>query len=313
MAETRTEPRVDPELAAALVKQTVGYRDRAPVLQVEAVEPQRAVKAALSVAPRIWPWLDECRFRVNPTQSAGTLALMAPGNGRVNVYLPSGAVEARLASPTGTKPIASDEQTAKRELIRARAQETAEILSKSHVGAEDEMRFERLWETKARGVTLKGETATPTALFGVTAVFRRWLHGLPVLGRPSIQVAVGSENTVRQWAVDWRRVRSTPVANSSVIDPQAGAMRLLEDIAWRRPEKPFTLDDFAPVRFALCYATQGRRSEQRVFQPVWLAILEPRGFTSMGIVTIVPAAPQAFEPIGRPMRATAAAALPVPH
>lgn len=311
MAEARVEHRVDRELARALVKHAVGYREHAPVLQVEAVEPQRAAKAALGASARIWPWMDECRFRFNTTQSAGALSFMLQNNGRLSVHLPSGAVEARLTSPTGTKPIASDERTVNREPIRASAQETVTILSKAYAGSDEELRFERLWETKARGVTLRGETTTPTALFGVTAVFRRWLHGLPVLGRPSIQVSIGSETTIRKWGVDWRRVRATPIAKAPVIDPEAGATRLLEDIAWRRPEKPFTLGNFEPVRFVLCYASQGRRSEQRVFQPVWLAILAPRGFTSMGIVTIVPAAPQAFEPIGRPMRATAATPLPV--
>ena len=76
---------------------------------------------------------------------------------------------------------------------------------------------------------------------------------------------------------------------------------LMSDIWWRRPERPFTLKDFEPQSFELGYFSGSRRRVQSVMQPVWVAVLKPRAPMTMGQVVVVPAAPNAFEPIIRPL------------
>jgi hypothetical protein len=107
---------------------------------------------------------------------------------------------------------------------------------------------------------------------------------------------------VTKWGIDWRRVESKPFTHATVIDPEKGAADVLDELAWRRPERPFTLDDFEPASFTLGYFSASRRSEQYVMQPVWVAVLRPRGGTTIGQVVAVPAAPHTFEPILRPGR-----------
>jgi hypothetical protein len=82
-----------------------------------------------------------------------------------------------------------------------------------------------------------------------------------------------------------------------IISPEEGAKRILDELFWRRPERPFTLADFEVKAFTLGYMSFSRRRVQFVMQPVWLAVLAPRAPMSMGTVVAVAAAPQAFEPM----------------
>ena len=118
-----------------------------------------------------------------------------------------------------------------------------------------------------------------------------------------MHVGVGGDSQVTRWGIDWRRVRPAPFAQTEVVTPEEGAKRVLNDLSWRRPERPFTLKDLEPKSFTLGYLSLSRRREQFVMQPVWLAVLAPSGGTTMGHVVAVPAAPQAFEPIDRPLPA----------
>jgi hypothetical protein len=217
------------------------------------------------------------------------------------VFYPSGALAGTLLTTPTRKPIVVDEQKADRKTLLDHAHKLATAIAQHRTGANDELRFEALWETKAQGVTLKGEKSA-VALLEVVGAFRRYLHGLPVWGRASVHVGLGANSAVTKWGIDWRHVTTSAFTTTPVIDPKQGAKRVLDDLSWRRPERPFTLDDFVPASFLLGYHSFSRRREQAVMQPVWIAVLEPRGDTTMGHVIAVPAAPSAFEPISRPAR-----------
>lgn len=288
----------DRELEAALAKRAEEYRDRAHVFPIVELSPDEALAHARRLITVIWPQFGECGPRVDQA-TAALSRIGLPHDGRVDVFNPSGAIAA-LMSPAATRyPLAADERSVDRKPIVGRAEELAHMITASNVGPNDELRYESTWELKGRGVRIEGGT-TPVALFEVLVAFRRYLDGLPVLGRASAHVALGAESTVTRWGVDWRRVRREPLAETAVIDPGEGARRVLDDLFWRRPEKPFTLDDFEPSSFRLGYVSLPRRRRQSVMQPAWIAILSPRARNSMGQVVAVPAAPRAFEPIGRP-------------
>jgi hypothetical protein len=289
------------DLLAALVKQAKGYVGGVPVFRIEQPFAEESVKQAWALATRMWPQFGDCIFRPEHLGDLFTL-IRLPDDGHVRVFHPSGAIAGLMRPKGARKPLPPDGRRANRKRFADLAHQMASAISKLHAGPDDELRFESQWELKGQGVTLKGKKG-PVSLFEVLGAFRRYLHGLPVLGRASVHVGVGGDSQVTRWGIDWRRVRPAPFTQTEVVTPEEGAKRVLNDLWWRRPERPFKLKDFEPKSFTLGYLSLSRRREQFVMQPVWLAVLAPRGPTTMGLVVAVPAAPRAFEPIDRPLPA----------
>ncbi len=288
------------DLLDALVKQAKGYQDRAPVLRITEPLFEESMAKARELLIDVWPLFGDCSI-VAANASTATARMQLPEEGRVDVFRPSGAIAALMRPKSTRKPIALDERTVDRRPLLEVAQRTAAVISKSYSSADDQLRFENQWEMKGQGVTLKGEK-TAVALFEVLSSFRRYLHGLPVLGRASVHVGVAAGLQVVRWGIDWRRVQPKPFAETPVISPEEGAARVTADLWWRRAERPFTLKDFTPQAMALGYLSLSRRRQQFVMQPCWVAVLKPTGGMSTGHVVAVPAAPRAFEPIDRGLK-----------
>ncbi len=293
------------DLLAALAKKAEGYRDRVPVFHIAQPSAAESVHQAQALASLVWNEFTECGLRPDNVGSFQS-RIVLPNSGRVDVFHPSGAIAASMRNPVSRKPIAVDERRADRKALTGVTERIAATIAKGQIGPDDQLRFESLWQKKGQGTTLKGEKS-PVALFEVLGAFRRYLHGLPVLGRASIHVGLGGGSQVTQWGIDWRRVRPEPFAQAAVISPEEGAKRMLDDLFWRRPERPFTLEDFEVKGFTLGYLSLSRRRQQFVMQPAWVAVLAPRSRMGMGHVVAVPAAPRAFEPIDRPAKMPVAA------
>ncbi len=286
----------DKDLLAALVNKAAGHRGRVPVFQIIQPSLEDSVSDARVMAKAIWPQFGDC---MPMPENMGSLARMRlPDEGHLNIFPASGAIAAMMRTRVARKPLATDERSADHKALTDLADQVARTIAKRHAGPDDELRFESKWEMKGQGVTLRGEKS-PIALFEVLGAFRRYLHGLPVLGRASVHVSVGGDSQVTRWGIDWRRVRVESFAQAKVVTPEEGAKRVLDDLWWRRPERAFTMEDFEPKSFMLGYLSLSRRREQYVMQPAWVAVLAPRGPMGMGHVVAVPAAPQAFEPIDR--------------
>ena len=226
--------------------------------------------------------------------------IQLPEDGNVNIYTPSGAIDAFITSAASRPPLADDERCAERTKIHARLREVAENLTKDFITDGEELRPERLRETKARGETMKRESSL-TALLEVVGSLRRYLHGLPVLGRASVHVALAAAHEVTKWGVDWRSRDSDALTETELVDADEGAKRVLAELHNRQPESGKSLD-LEPEQMTLGYLSMPRRYEQRVLQPAWVARFRPRGGSTMGVVVAVPASPTAFEPIGFPGR-----------
>ncbi len=198
-----------------------------------------------------------------------------------------------IISAASRPPLADDEDRADRGKIRARLREAAGNLTKRFMTDGEELRPERLWETKARGETMKRESS-PTVLLQVVGSLRRYLHGLPVLGRASVHVALAGEQEVTKWGVDWRVCDGDAFTETKVVDPDEGAKRVLAELRNCQPESGKSLD-LEPEQMTLGYISMPRRYEQRVLQPAWVARFRPKGGSTMGVVIAVPASPTAFE------------------
>ena len=288
---------IDKEFHAALVKRARNFRERVPVFPIQQPVTEESVAQARGLALDIWNPVLRCLL-IPPNVGAAQTRMQLPHNGRVDVFHPSGAISAKMKSPQQHKPFDSKKGAPDRALLKRKAAQVSEALAKGYLSSNEELLFESFWELNAQTVTLKGEKSGPF-LFEVVSSFRRFLHGLPVLGRASIHVGLGDGPQVTRWGVDWRRVRPDPLAETPVISPEEGAQRVLTDMAWRRPGRPFTAKDFEIKDFVLGYMSFSRRVPQSVMQPVWVAVLTPLSKFTMAHVVAVPAAPQPFESLAR--------------
>jgi hypothetical protein len=286
-------------LEAALAGLAEGFRDRAPVFRLLAPEREEVAQEARLLMAGIWPQFGDCSPM---TTVGGVLTTFRLANdGSVNLF-PSGAIEGAMSSVASREPIATDERKADRTKHIARLSKVAHAIAKGRIAADEELKLETVWENKGQCVTVRGERKTPVALLGMVAGFRRYIRGIPVLGRASVHVGVGGNGETTRWGIDWRRREAKECAETTVVSAEEGAERVMSEMWWRRPDKPFTTEDFEPVVFRFGYLAHARRAEQSMLQPAWVAVLKPRKGFSMGHVVAVPASPRAFEPISRPAR-----------
>lgn len=291
---------VDRGQVQALASRAQSYRERAPVHRVQSIPFDDQIKRASRLAGLLWDLRGDCEPRVVADESPGMARIQLPEDGNVNIYTPSGAIDAFITSAASRPSLADDERRADRTTIRARLREAAEKLARHFITDGEELRPERLWETKARGETMKRESS-PTALLEVVGSLRRYLHGLPVIGRASVHVALAGDHKVTKWGVDWRSRDSDAIRETELVDPDEGARRVLAELRNRRPESGES-PDLEPEEMTLGYLSMPRRYEQRVLQPAWVARFRPGSGSTMGVVIAVPAAPTAFEPVGFPAR-----------
>src|SRR5262245_54443034 len=266
---------VDREQVQALASSAQFYRERAPVYRIQPIPVEDQIKRASLLAGLVWDLRGDCAPRVVADQSPGMARLQLPEDGNVNIYTPSGAIDAFITAAASRPPLADDERRAERAKIHRRLREVAEKLTRHFLTHEEELRPERLWETKARGTTMTGESSA-VALLEVVGSLRRYLHGLPVLGRASVHVALGAENEVTKWGVDWRSRDSDPFTETELVDPDEGAKRVLAELRNRQPEAP-NPPDFEPEQMILGFGSIPPRYERRVPLVGWVARLRSDG------------------------------------
>ncbi|HEV8366190.1 MAG TPA: hypothetical protein VGQ52_21935, partial [Gemmatimonadaceae bacterium] len=208
--------------------------------------------------------------------------------GILTVFPLSGAAEASLTEAWRDGPIAPDERKADRKGLRPYLDRMATALAATELLPDEELRSESIWEIRGDSVTLKGERG-PTALLSVVGAYRRYIHGLPVLGRASVHVKFGANSRPTGWGVDWRRRSGRAVASAKLVEADEAARRISTELSRVRIERPVDLDEIRVESFQLGYFSAGRLSPQRLFQPAWVAVLGPRPGTSMGKVVAVPA------------------------
>jgi hypothetical protein len=293
---------VDRGQVQVLASRARQFQERVPVYRLGRLPVEQQLARIPALAGLFWDLIGDCSPVFMPDPEMTSMArLVMPEDRRVNLYTPSGAIDAFLAPASPRHPIADDESRADRTAIRARLRELAERFAKHFLTPGEEVRPERLWETKARGVTMKRESS-PVALLEVLGSLRRYVDGLPVLGRASIHVAVGAGNEVTKWGIDWRARDGDAIAEAEVIDPDEAARRILAELRVRNPELNDKRRNAEPERMTLGYLSMSRRVEQRVLQPAWVAMFPPPKGTTMGVVIAVPAAPSPYEPLGFPAR-----------
>lgn len=222
---------------------------------------------------------------------------------KAQVYHASGA----LAISRGFAPfdhiIATDENNANLNDLERQAKTAIEKLNLVSIGKNEKIKFERLWKLKAGGVSEKGEFG-PIALTEVVGAFRRFIGNIPVYGAASQFVQIVSDNQVSGVGVDWRRIEEEPFESTKLISLEEGAERILNQLQVFLPERPLTIDDYAPDEFLTGYFSMPKRRVQNFMQPVFIAKFIDKGpESSLNRIVVIPAGVKIYEPIDRPISA----------
>jgi hypothetical protein len=276
-----------------LIDKTCNYRDVAPVFRIEQRSVDDLEAGALRVAGRVVANGDDVKSQI--TRGKGRSDILLPEGARAGVFHASGAIAVKAS----LAPMEHLIEKADKESLAKSTVEVARKLGFDQLVARDEqLLFERLWQIKAAGMSSQGVRGREVVCRAVGA-FRRYLHGLPVWGRASAFVEIAAGNRIGSIGVDWRAAAAEPFDRVKVMSPEQAARAVLNDLNGRLPGGSFEASDFEVGLFGLGYFSFPKRREQSVFAPVYVAMLERRGWTSMNYVSVVSGSETTYESLCR--------------
>ena len=282
-------------LIKKMIEKTRYYRDVVPVFRIQqrSLDEQEALAAQLGQSVAGQP--QDSKARV--TRGTGRSDILLSEGIRSRVYHASGAI----AVSAGLAPMEHliGEKADKDALTNSVAETAKRFGLNRFASASEQLIFERLWQIKAGGMNSEGVRGRDVVCRAVGA-FRRYLHDLPVWGRASAVVEVAGDGKIGGIGIDWRPAAREPVDRAKIIDPERAAQAVLGDLNGRIPGGEMGDDDFDVAMFSLGYVSLPKRRPQSVFAPVYVAMLERRGWTTMNYVIVVDASETMYESYCRP-------------
>ena len=290
----------DRELLQSLVKQAEHYRESAEVFRIERRSLVEKKRVAITLAQRFAGRLKFESPRYTLRDKRHKTVIQLPENLSASLYNASGVVVLNSNLKPFEKVISVDvdARAVGSKQLRSWAEDAVNQIPLHQPLPGESLRFEKLWQIKATGITEERRQG-PITLARAVGAFRRFIDGLPVWGAASVYVKVASEGTVASAGIDWRPIKKDPIAKVNVIDPEEGGKRVLAELQTYQPDTVFSVEDYRPHFFSLGYLSLPKRREQEMFQPVWVAMFKPLGDLSLSRLIVVPAAPTQFEPIHR--------------
>jgi hypothetical protein len=277
-----------------LIDKLSNYCEAAPVYRIEPHSLDQLEAATARLANRVAGQKEDSRSHV--VRGKGRSDLLLGDGFRARAYHPSGAI----AVKAGLAPMEHliGEKADKKALTEASVA-TAKRLGLDRVGSSGEkLAFERLWQIKASGMNrdrVRGREVVCRAI----GAFRRYLGDLPVWGRASVVVELAGGNKVGGVGVDWRPVEATPIDRAKVLDPERAAHAVVADLNGRIPGSEFGDKDFEVTMFSLGYISLPKRRAQGTFAPVYFAMLERTGWSTMNHVVVVNGSEKFYEDVCR--------------
>jgi hypothetical protein len=289
----------DPSLLQALIERLEHHEESVSVYAIHE-RPLREMEAQTLAAARRFCGLHGLgEMRYERRRGRNRTIFRFQENISASMFHASGAVRLDAHFPPLQSIIAADTDGVDEIELRRFSDEAREQLEFQPKTSHEALRFERLWRLKATGITEEGERG-PIALTRIVGAYRRYIGRLPVLGRATLFVEVAAKGQVAAAGVDWRPVVERPIDETAVLSPEDGALRVLAELQRLDRERRFTRDDYMPEFFALAYFSFPKRRHQAFMQPTYVAMFRPTGpIQSVGQVIVVPAAPNAYEPIAR--------------
>ena len=281
-------------LERKLVDKLGRYQDAVPVYRIEPRALDDLENSTAKLAHRIAGRGEEGKSRVVRGKARSDLHFSDGFHARA--YHASGAI----AVHTGLAPMSHllGEKIDKGAMTEA-AVGTARRLGLDRIGgAGEKLAFERLWQIKAAGINQERVRGRDVVCRAIGA-FRRYIGDLPVYGRASVVVELAGEQKIGGAGVDWRPVATEAFDSAKVLDPERAARAVTADIGGRMPGTEVTDKHFEVTMFSLGYISLPKRRAQGVFAPVYVAMLERRGWTTLNHVIVVNGSEKVYEDIGR--------------
>jgi hypothetical protein len=282
-------------LIEKLITKTDNYRDIVPVFRIEprSLDEQEAlaVRFAASVAGRA----ENVKSRI--ARGSGRSDVLLSEGVRARVYHASGSISVKAS--LGPMDHLIGEKANKEALTQSATAAAKRLGLDLLVGPGEHIQFERLWQIKAAGMNRERVRGRDIVCRAVGA-FRRYLRELPVWGRASAVIEIAGDELIGGIGIDWRRILAEPLDQTKVIDPERAARAVMGDLNGRLPGGELGDDDFEVAMFSLGYMSLPKRRVQGIFAPVYVAMLERRGWTTMNYVIVVNASETMYGDIGRP-------------
>jgi hypothetical protein len=290
--------KIDNELIENLIRKAQFYQEQVPIFQIKQIPLPILEKDAEDFARRFVEYCGMKESKMSTMKKPNRTILQFPEGIKLKVYHASGA----MIMDRGWNPlqniISEKVEKVEKDLFIKQSQEAINNLKLDRSGKNEELRFERLWQIKASGMTKEGKQGNIT-LARTVGAFRRYLNDLPVWGRASVFIKLASEGQVDSWGLDWRNVCDKPIDEVETLNPDDGAKKIMEEFQTTLPNISFTLEDFEPELFAMGYFSQPKRRAQTIMQPVWIAMFRAKGWTTLNHLIVVPALRVPYEPICR--------------
>jgi hypothetical protein len=137
-------------------------------------------------------------------------------------------------------------------------------------GANAELRFEHLFRTLGRGTDRAGKQSEAT-LFRAIGAYRQFIGGIPVLGAASAAVQVAGDGQLDTLAILMRPANGEVLERAAVIEPQAGARRILAQLSALLGQREVPTDAVESAGMQFGYLDLGKRKPQRVLAPAYVA------------------------------------------
>jgi hypothetical protein len=139
-------------------------------------------------------------------------------------------------------------------------------------GSQGELRFERLWQTKAQGADRNGKTSE-AVLCRIVGAFRHSINGVPVLGPASVALKLAGDGTLDALAVQVRPSASEVLDRAKIIDPVLAArqvsLQISNTLGYGKTALPDNVIESQKMHFG--YFDLGKRKSQRLLAPAYIA------------------------------------------
>jgi hypothetical protein len=290
--------RTNTELQKELVNLTQNYRDTVPIFRLRSTDAAEMHRESLKLAAPFINSYSENEMRYDACLKGAFTHIQMQENATMQYYHASGYKQFQKNTNPFTSIVADDAANVKKEGLENNA---CSILEKSGLnisGAFETLKFEKLWQLKASGMSQEG-IAGKTIINRLVYAYRRFVLDLPVLGCASVHIKTAADNELDAFGMDWRKIAEDPFTKASIISPEDAALRALEQLQNINPEKVFTLKDFQPEYFSLGYFSHSKSNSQSFLQPVYVARFISNGFNKMGHIIAVSATGTPYESICR--------------
>jgi hypothetical protein len=213
---------------------------------------------------------DECPHdnRGTSKESDDRTTIYLPEGARATIYHASGALRYVSGLRPADVPFAQDVERA---VLQRQLEERAHRLALSDwAGAGSQLRFERLFRTRAQGADPAGRQSDVT-LFRAIGAWRRYVGTLPVLGAASVALRLAGDNRLDALEVNIRPGSGEVVDRARLVEPLAGARQIVQQLASVLGVREVPAGLVQSAVLTLGYLDLGKRKAQRVLAPSYVA------------------------------------------